>query len=263
MKDAAKSKSGGGGPPARRLLALIRAATEGEVPETLTASLAKFTVEDEQGDGDEGGAEGGGGGGDDPTATSVEEKSAAAAPSPAVGLSAEGQVQAVGLGMELSVILAGFSSTTARVIHADNSPAGAATAKVVVQQLSDPSMGMQKLNVELGVETALGSLASGGSSGGGGGGGNGGNGGGTATTAVAVAEAAAAVKQAAAAARPQPGGVIVFVSTDPTLLLAAADALGFDAVEAKEFEPACGILVEYPQDPSSDEWELHRMLSHE
>ena len=254
MKGDDKSKAGGGGPPARRLLALIRAATEGEVPETLTASLAKFTVEDKQDDEDEGGAESGGGGGDDPA--SEEEKSAAAAPSPAVGLSAEGQVQAVGLGMELSVILAGFSSTTARVIHADNSPAGAATAKVVVQQLSDPSMGMQKLNVELGVETALGSLSSGGSSGGGGGG--------TATTAVAVAEAAAAVKQAAAAARPQPGGVIVFVSTDPTLLLAAADALGFDAVEAKEFEPACGILVEYPQDPSSsDEWELHRMLSHE
>jgi hypothetical protein len=101
--------------------------------------------------------------------------------------------------------------------------------------------------IEVGVETALG--------GGGGGGGGGGDGGG-------VVVAAAAVKAAAAAARPQPGGVVVFVVTDPTLLLAAADALGFDAVEAKEFEPACGILVEYPQD-GADEWELHRMLSHE
>ena len=45
-------------------------------------------------------------------------------------------MQAIGLGMELSVILAGFACTSARVFHADNAPAGAATAKTVAAQLS-------------------------------------------------------------------------------------------------------------------------------
>jgi len=75
------------------------------------------------------------------------------------------------------------------------------------------------------------------------------------------------------AARPSPGGVLVFVADDPTLLLAAAHALGFDALGCKEFEPASGILVEYPPEgpvaaaaaaKDGDEgWVLHRMVSHE
>eukprot|EP00227_Mantoniella_beaufortii_P008635 CAMPEP_0197598462 /NCGR_PEP_ID=MMETSP1326-20131121/29360_1 /TAXON_ID=1155430 /ORGANISM="Genus nov. species nov., Strain RCC2288" /LENGTH=83 /DNA_ID=CAMNT_0043165267 /DNA_START=158 /DNA_END=405 /DNA_ORIENTATION=- len=70
----------------RALLALVRAAEEGEVPESLTASLARFTVDvdgDDEGDeGVDGGAaqqqqeEGGAGSGD---AASQSQKSAAAA----------------------------------------------------------------------------------------------------------------------------------------------------------------------------------------
>ena len=47
----------GGGPP-RALLALVRAASEGEVPETLAASLARFTMDEEEGGGEGGVPEG-------------------------------------------------------------------------------------------------------------------------------------------------------------------------------------------------------------
>ena len=52
VPSADASKPGGGGPPVR-LLALVRAAAEGEVPETLAASLAKFSVVDDDDDDDE------------------------------------------------------------------------------------------------------------------------------------------------------------------------------------------------------------------
>jgi hypothetical protein len=77
--------------------------------------------------------------------------------------------------------------------------------------------------------------------------------------------AAAAIAAAAAAARPIAGGVTVFVVQNPALLLASACALGFDAVEAADFAPASGLLVEYPPEEGegAGEWELHRMVSHE
>jgi len=49
-------------------------------------------------------------------------------------------------------------------------------------------------------------------------------------------------------------------------------AAGFDAIEAKDFEPASGILIEYPPSDAGaaaaaagkdQGWELHRMVSHE
>jgi hypothetical protein len=82
-----QAKAGGGD---RRLLALVRAAAEDEVPETLTASLAKFTV-DEEDESNEGGTEA-----DEGKAAAADE---APPPSPTLGLGPEGQVQAIGLGM--------------------------------------------------------------------------------------------------------------------------------------------------------------------
>lgn len=219
------------GRPPRALFALVRAASEGEVPKTLADSLAKFTVAEasENEDGQRA----------DTTESSTSESAPADADAQVVlGLGPEGKAQAIGLGIELCAILTGFASTTVRIFHAADSPAGAATANTVAEQLAEATTGAPKMMVETEVELALG------------GGGK------------SVVAAAEALKRAAVEVRPMPGGVVVFIVTDPTLLLATADTMGLDAFEGKEFEPASGFLVEYSLD-GSDKWERHRWVSHE
>ena len=104
---------------------LIRAAEEGEVDETLAEVLAKLEVSE--------GDEGEGKSGDSP-----EEKRPR-------GLGPEGRVQAVAVGVELSSVLYSYDATKARVCHAPDSPSGAGSAKALVAQLEDESLGSQKL----------------------------------------------------------------------------------------------------------------------
>jgi len=62
-----------------------------------------------------------------------------------MGLGLEGRVQADAVGVELSSVLYSYDATKARVCHAPNSPSGAGTAKALVAQLEDESLGSQKL----------------------------------------------------------------------------------------------------------------------
>ena len=195
-------------------LALLRAAEEGEVEETMAEVIARFETS-EDGDGDEADGKAG----DSP------EKERPG------GLGPEGSVQAEAVGMELSGVLCSYNASKARVCHAPDSPSGAGTAKAIVAQLQDESMGIEKM---VAVQESL----------------------------ADISGDAATLKTFIADARPAVGGALVVVSEDSELLQALAAELGLDNAHA--FEHATGLLLAYPKEgEDGGEWTLIRRLSHE
>ena len=200
--------------PTESFLALLRAADEGEVEETMAEVIARFETS-EDGDGDEADGKAG----DSP------EKERPG------GLGPEGSVQAEAVGMELSGVLCSYNASKARVCHAPDSPSGAGTAKAIVAQLQDESMGIEKM---VAVQESL----------------------------ADISGDAAALKTFIADARPAVGGALVMVSEDSELLQALAAELGLDNAHA--FEHATGLLLAYPKEgEDGGEWTLIRRLSHE
>ena len=200
--------------PTESFLALLRAAEEGEVEETMAEVIARFETS-EDGDGDEADGKAG----DSP------EKERPG------GLGPEGSVQAEAVGMELSGVLCSYNASKARVCHAPDSPSGAGTAKAIVAQLQDESMGIEKM---VAVQESL----------------------------ADISGDAAALKTFIADARPAIGGALVMVSEDSELLQALAAELGLDNAHA--FEHATGLLLAYPKEgEDGGEWTLIRRLSHE
>ena len=200
--------------PTGSFLALLRAAEEGEVEETMAEVIARFETS-EDGDGDEADGKAG----DSP------EKER-----PGV-LGPEGSVQAEAVGMELSGVLCSYNASKARVCHAPDSPSGAGTAKAIVAQLQDESMGIEKM---VAVQESL----------------------------ADISGDAATLKTFIADARPAVGGALVVVSEDSELLQALAAELGLDNAHA--FEHATGLLLAYPKEgEDGGEWTLIRRLSHE
>ena len=200
--------------PTESFLALLRAAEEGEVEETMAEVIARFETS-EDGDGDEADGKAG----DSP------EKERPG------GLGPEGSVQAEAVGMELSGVLCSYNASKARVCHAPDSPSGAGTAKAIVAQLQDESMGIEKM---VAVQESL----------------------------ADISGDAAALKTFIADARPAVGGALVVVSEDSELLQALAAELGLDNAHA--FEHATGLLLAYPKEgEDGGEWTLIRRLSHE
>lgn len=200
--------------PTESFLALLRAAEEGEVEETMAEVIARFETS-EDGDGDEANGKAG----DSP------EKERPG------GLGPEGSVQAEAVGMELSGVLCSYNASKARVCHAPDSPSGAGTAKAIVAQLQDESMGIEKM---VAVQESL----------------------------ADISGDAATLKTFIADARPAMGGALVMVSEDSELLQALAAELGLDNAHA--FEHATGLLLAYPKEgEDGGEWTLIRRLSHE
>ena len=200
--------------PTESFLALLRAAEEGEVGETMAEVIARFETS-EDGDGDEADGKAG----DSP------EKERPG------GLGPEGSVQAEAVGMELSGVLCSYNASKARVCHAPDSPSGAGTAKAIVAQLQDESMGIEKM---VAVQESL----------------------------ADISGDAATLKTFIADARPAMGGALVMVSEDSELLQALAAELGLDNAHA--FEHATGLLLAYPKEgEDGGEWTLIRRLSHE
>ena len=200
--------------PTESFLALLRAAEEGEVEETMAEVIARFETS-EDGDGDEADGKAG----DSP------EKERPG------GLGPEGSVQAEAVGMELSGVLCSYNASKARVCHAPDSPSGAGTAKAIVAQLQDESMGIEKM---VAVQESL----------------------------ADISGDAAALKTFIADAKPAMGGALVMVSEDSELLQALAAELGLDNAHA--FEHATGLLLAYPKEgEDGGEWTLIRRLSHE
>ena len=200
--------------PTESFLALLRAAEEGEVEETMAEVIARFETS-EDGDGDEADGKAG----DSP------EKERPG------GLGPEGSVQAEAVGMELSGVLCSYNASKARVCHAPDSPSGAGTAKAIVAQLQDESMGIEKM---VAVQESL----------------------------ADISGDAAALKTFIADARPAVGGALVVVSEDSELLQALAAELGLDNAHA--FEHATGLLLAYPKEgEDGGEWTVIRRLSHE
>tara|TARA_B100000768_G_scaffold174217_1_gene184259 strand:+ start:3673 stop:4290 length:618 start_codon:yes stop_codon:yes gene_type:complete len=200
--------------PTESFLALLRAAEEGEVEETMAEVIARFETS-EDGDGDEADGKAG----DSP------EKERPG------GLGPEGSVQAEAVGMELSGVLCTYNASKARVCHAPDSPSGAGTAKAIVAQLQDESMGIEKM---VAVQESL----------------------------ADISGDAATLKTFIADARPAVGGALVMVSEDSELLQALAAELGLDNAHA--FEHATGLLLAYPKEgEDGGEWTLIRRLSHE
>lgn len=200
--------------PTGSFLALLRAAEEGEVEETMAEVIARFETS-EDGDGDEADGKAG----DSP------EKERPG------GLGPEGSVQAEAVGMELSGVLCSYNASKARVCHAPDSPSGAGTAKAIVAQLQDESMGIEKM---VAVQESL----------------------------ADISGDAATLKTFIADARPAVGGALVVVSEDSELLQALAAELGLDNAHA--FEHATGLLLAYPKEgEDGGEWTLIRRLSHE
>ena len=200
--------------PTESFLALLRAAEEGEVEETMAEVIARFETS-EDGDGDEADGKAG----DSP------EKERPG------GLGPEGSVQAEAVGMELSGVLCSYNASKARVCHAPDSPSGAGTAKAIVAQLQDESMGIEKM---VAVQESL----------------------------ADISGDAAALKTFIADARPAMGGALVMVSEDSELLQALAAELGLDNAHA--FEHATGLLLAYHKEgEDGGEWTLIRRLSHE
>ena len=200
--------------PTESFLALLRAAEDGEVEETMAEVIARFETS-EDGDGDEADGKAG----DSP------EKERPG------GLGPEGSVQAEAVGMELSGVLCSYNASKARVCHAPDSPSGAGTAKAIVAQLQDESMGIEKM---VAVQESL----------------------------ADISGDAAALKTFIADARPAMGGALVMVSEDSELLQALAVELGLDNAHA--FEHATGLLLAYPKEgEDGGEWTLIRRLSHE
>ena len=200
--------------PTGSFLALLRAAEEGEVKETMAEVIARFETS-EDGDGDEADGKAG----DSP------EKERPG------GLGPEGSVQAEAVGRELSGVLCSYNASKARVCHAPDSPSGAGTAKAIVAQLQDESMGIEKM---VAVQESL----------------------------ADISGDAATLKTFIADARPAVGGALVVVSEDSELLQALAAELGLDNAHA--FEHATGLLLAYPKEgEDGGEWTLIRRLSHE
>ena len=200
--------------PTESFLALLRAAEEGEVEETMAEVIARFETS-EDGDGDEADGKAG----DSP------EKERPG------GLGPEGSVQAEAVGMELSGVLCSYNASKARVCHAPDSPSGAGTAKAIVAQLQDESMGIEKM---VAVQESL----------------------------ADISGDAATLKTFIADARPAMGGALVMVSEDSELLQALAAELGLDNAHA--FEHATGLLLAYPKEgEDGGEWTVIRRLSHE
>ena len=200
--------------PTESFLALLRAAEEGEGEETMAEVIARFETS-EDGDGDEADGKAG----DSP------EKERPG------GLGPEGSVQAEAVGMELSGVLCSYNASKARVCHAPDSPSGAGTAKAIVAQLQDESMGIEKM---VAVQESL----------------------------ADISGDAATLKTFIADARPAVGGALVMVSEDSELLQALAAELGLDNAHA--FEHATGLLLAYPKEgEDGGEWTLIRRLSHE
>ena len=200
--------------PTESFLALLRAAEEGEVEKTMAEVIARFETS-EDGDGDEADGKAG----DSP------EKERPG------GLGPEGSVQAEAVGMELSGVLCSYNASKARVCHAPDSPSGAGTAKAIVAQLQDESMGIEKM---VAVQESL----------------------------ADISGDAAALKTFIADAKPAMGGALVMVSEDSELLQALAAELGLDNAHA--FEHATGLLLAYPKEgEDGGEWTLIRRLSHE
>ena len=200
--------------PTESFLALLRAAEEGEVEETMAEVIARFETS-EDGDGDEADGKAG----DSP------EKERPG------GLGPEGSVQAEAVGMELSGVLCSYNASKARVCHAPDSPSGAGTAKAIVAQLQDESMGIEKM---VAVQESL----------------------------ADISGDAATLKTFIADARPAVGGALVMVSEESELLQALAAELGLDNAHA--FEHATGLLLAYPKEgEDGGEWTLIRRLSHE
>ena len=200
--------------PTESFLALLRAAEEGEVEETMAEVIARFETS-EDGDSDEADGKAG----DSP------EKERPG------GLGPEGSVQAEAVGMELSGVLCSYNASKARVCHAPDSPSGAGTAKAIVAQLQDESMGIEKM---VAVQESL----------------------------ADISGDAATLKTFIADARPAVGGALVMVSEDSELLQALAAELGLDNAHA--FEHATGLLLAYPKEgEDGGEWTLIRRLSHE
>ena len=200
--------------PTGSFLALLRAAEEGEVEETMAEVIARFETS-EDGDGDEADGKAG----DSP------EKERPG------GLGPEGSVQAEAVGMELSGVLCSYNASKARVCHAPDSPSGAGTAKAIVAQLQDESMGIEKM---VAVQESL----------------------------ADISGDAATLKTFIADARPAMGGALVMVSEDSELLQALAAELGLDNAHA--FEHATGLLLAYPKEgEDGGEWTVIRRLSHE
>ena len=200
--------------PTESFLALLRAAEEGEVEETMAEVIARFETS-EDGDGDEADGKAG----DSP------EKERPG------GLGPEGSVQAEAVGMELSGVLCSYNASKARVCHAPDSPSGAGTAKAIVAQLQDESMGIEKM---VAVQESL----------------------------ADISGDAATLKTFIADGRPAVGGALVMVSEDSELLQALAAELGLDNAHA--FEHATGLLLAYPKEgEDGGEWTLIRRLSHE
>lgn len=200
--------------PTESFLALLRAAEEGEVEETMAEVIARFETS-EDGDGDEADGKAG----DSP------EKERPG------GLGPEGSVQAEAVGMELSGVLCSYNASKARVCHAPDSPSGAGTAKAIVAQLQDESMGIEKM---VAVQESL----------------------------ADISGDAATLKTFIADARPAVGGALVVVSEDSELLQALAAELGLDNAHA--FEHATGLLLAYPKEgEDGGEWTVIRRLSHE
>ena len=200
--------------PTESFLALLRAAEEGEVEETMAEVIARFETS-EDGDGDEADGKAG----DSP------EKERPG------GLGPEGSVQAEAVGMELSGVLCSYNASKARVCHAPDSPSGAGTAKAIVAQLQDESMGIEKM---VAVQESL----------------------------ADISGDAATLKTFIADARPAMGVALVMVSEDSELLQALAAELGLDNAHA--FEHATGLLLAYPKEgEDGGEWTLIRRLSHE
>ena len=200
--------------PTESFLALLRAAEEGEGEETMAEVIARVETS-EDGDGDEADGKAG----DSP------EKERPG------GLGPEGSVQAEAVGMELSGVLCSYNASKARVCHAPDSPSGAGTAKAIVAQLQDESMGIEKM---VAVQESL----------------------------ADISGDAATLKTFIADARPAVGGALVVVSEDSELLQALAAELGLDNAHA--FEHATGLLLAYPKEgEDGGEWTVIRRLSHE
>lgn len=209
----------------RSLLAVVRHAEEGAAPEPTTARLSAADViaETEAGEDADGEVE-------KPPQLPVEDPGEGNRP-----LGPTGDVQATGLGIELSSILVGFGSTHARICHAPTLSSAQSAERIAAQLRDEGALGNQRLSVEV----------------------------------VEVAELDSQgdplkVKNVIEDSRP-PNGIVIVVSQLP-LVLKVVEQLGFDAVEEEEFGFACGLLIEYPPsgvENPDEHWELHRNLSHE
>ena len=131
----------------RSLLAVVRAAEEGTPTESLADAVAKLKTDvatleaeakaavEEDGDG--------------ATPAAKAPPAAKEAPSKSLGLSAEGEVQAIGVAMDLSSILYGYQTRTARVFYNAESASASKTAAEIRDQLDDATMGLKRINVEM------------------------------------------------------------------------------------------------------------------